>query len=251
MIDGQRSGGGRIVGDRAERDLRVIGREDINVAEARGILPILGGDLHDHLVLVECRIHHRNGSLAEGIVERVVEQLGGDAESCRGVAVIGQEGLGAVVLLVAVDIGQNVGLLQLPEKFGSPYGDVVIVVALQGVLVQGVARAAAGAKILRGLQVKRSSRDMRQLGPETVDDGRCAILAHVERLEGDEKSSGVRGRSATATGESHHVGDGRVGHDDLDHLLELNVHGLERGVLVGEDRAVKTSGILLREQSRG
>ena len=57
------------------------------------------------MILVQRRIHGRDLALAEGVVERVVDQLRRDAETRRRAAVDITIGLQPVVLLIAVDIG--------------------------------------------------------------------------------------------------------------------------------------------------
>ena len=52
------------------------------------------------------------GPLPEGVVERIVEQLRRDAEARGRVAVVRQLGLQALILLVAVDVGEDRDFLQ-------------------------------------------------------------------------------------------------------------------------------------------
>ena len=63
-----------------QRHLRAVRRADVNIVERRGVLPILRRHLHHHMVLIERRIHNRDLPLAEGIVQRVVDQLRTQAE---------------------------------------------------------------------------------------------------------------------------------------------------------------------------
>ena len=49
--------------------------------------------------------------LAKGVIESVVDQCRRDAHARGGVAIIDQRGLQAVVLLIAVDVGEPGSLL--------------------------------------------------------------------------------------------------------------------------------------------
>ena len=87
--------GGRLgAADRAARGA------DIDVLQRFGILPVLGRDLHDHVVLVQRVVDGRDLALAEGVVERRRDAARVDAEPGRRVAVDRQVDLQAVLLLV-------------------------------------------------------------------------------------------------------------------------------------------------------
>ena len=77
--------------------------------------------------------------------------------------------LQAAILLVAVDIGEARELPHLLEQSGSPFHQVVHIVALDGVLVLCVALPAADAQVLAGLQEDGGPRQETQFGTQTID----------------------------------------------------------------------------------
>ena len=110
-------------GDRVGR-LRAADRAargaDVDVLQRLRVLPVLRRHLHDDVVLVERIVDRRDLALAEGVVERVVDHAGVDAEPRRGRAVDHQIGLEPLVLLVGVDVAQLGQLLQRLEDLGRP-----------------------------------------------------------------------------------------------------------------------------------
>ena len=80
--------GGTVVGEGAQRNLLAAGRAHVNLAQGFGILPELRRRFHHHVILIERRVHGGHLALAEGVVERVVDQLRRDAEARGGVAVV-------------------------------------------------------------------------------------------------------------------------------------------------------------------
>ena len=82
------------------------------MAEVARVLLVLRIDLEDDVVLVELREDDRDLALAEGVVERIVDGRGGQAQARGGVAVEREVGAQAGGLLVAGYVGQ---LRQRPE----------------------------------------------------------------------------------------------------------------------------------------
>jgi hypothetical protein len=78
----------------------------IDVLQGLGALPEARLDLHHHVILVERAVHDRNLALAEGVVERVVDELRGDAEARRGGPVDHQRRLPSPILLIAAQIDE-------------------------------------------------------------------------------------------------------------------------------------------------
>ena len=167
--------------------------------------------------------------MAEGVVEGVVDELGRDAEPRSRLAVVLQRGVEALVLLVAADVGQQPDSAQAAEHARAPGVDLVQVLALQGVLVLGVAETRADAEVLRRLEVEGRAGHGGELRPQTGDHLVGAGAAFLEGLQRDEHPAGVGARSARAgaAGESDQRGDGGIGLDDADDLLQARAHGLE------------------------
>ena len=85
---------GRHAADRAARHLRLLragriagGRAEENPIELLRILPVLRRHLHHHEVLVVWIVDGRDGALAEGVVEHVVDLIRREAVARRRVAV--------------------------------------------------------------------------------------------------------------------------------------------------------------------
>ena len=233
-----------VLGHGGDRHHAAAGRVDIEIGQPHRALAVPRRGLHHDVILVERAVHGGDLPLAEGIVERAVDERGRDAEPCGGVAIILQRVLQPVVLLVGVDVGEDRLLAQLVQELRRPGGHVVEVVALQRVLIERGGRAAAGLEILRGGKIEVHPRHLRGQGPQPRDhvvDRR----AQLEVLEGDEQMGGAR---AGETGDRLH---GRIGLHDLDQPLEPVVHRLEGGGLVGLDGAGEPAGILLREEALG
>ena len=100
---------------------RAVGHVD--GLERLRMLPVFGRDFHHHPVLVQALVHRRDLTLAEGVVEGIVDGCGADAEPCRRVAIDGHDrALQAAVLLIAVHIGDQ----RLPSQTrGETRGPVV------------------------------------------------------------------------------------------------------------------------------
>ena len=74
--------------------------------ETLRILPEPGLHFHHHVILIQLCVHHRDLALPEGVVERVIDVLRGNAHASGGNAVDGQTGFEAAILLIAVHIGE-------------------------------------------------------------------------------------------------------------------------------------------------
>ena len=149
---------------------RPLGAAHVDLAQDLRILPEFRRHLHDHVILVQRRVHGGDLALAEGIVKRVVDQLRRDAEARGGGAVVLHPGLQAVVLLIAVHVGDDGNGAQLLEHAGRVLDQILQIVAAHGELVVRGAGAAAHAQVLRGLQNEQGARHARQFGPQPRDD---------------------------------------------------------------------------------
>ncbi len=76
-------------------------------------------------------------------------------------------------------------------------------------------------------------------------------LRSLERLQGNEHPRRIGGGATAAAREGVHRVDGRIGVDDVHHLQQDLVHGLERSVLIGLNLPAQPAGVLLREESLG
>ena len=81
MINLERRVGGGIVGEGTEWHQRAVRRPHINVFETIGILPEVRPHFQYHMVLIQLLVHGGDLALAKGIVERIVDRRGADAEA--------------------------------------------------------------------------------------------------------------------------------------------------------------------------
>ena len=90
-------------------------------------------DFQNHMVLVVSLVHGGNLPLAEGIVERVVNDLGRNAQARGGIAVHDHVGLQTAALLVAGDILELGDGLEFADEQGAPAVEFVQAGGLQGI----------------------------------------------------------------------------------------------------------------------
>ena len=119
------------------------------------------------MILVQLFVHGGYLALAEGIVERVVDELGGNAEAGGGGAVVLNEALQAAILLVAIEVRDGANVPQLLEHFRRELDEVVQIIAAHRELILRGAHTSADAEVLRGLQIERRAGHSQQLGTET------------------------------------------------------------------------------------
>src|SRR5204863_2406187 len=130
-----RGGGGFVVSNRAQWNDRAIGRAQINLIQSFRALPEFRINFHNHVILVQGREHRRHLPLTEGIVKRVIDQLRRDVQARRGRAVVNERGLKAIVLLVAIHVGEAAQPPHLLKQYRPPRGEVIQRFALNRVLV--------------------------------------------------------------------------------------------------------------------
>src|SRR5579864_5331680 len=104
MVDDQRRCALLVVRECAQRNLAAGGRGQIDMVQGGGVLLKLGIDLEYHVVLIQLSKDYRYLTLAESIIQRVVDHLRGDAEPRRSIAIDHELGLRAPVLLIIRDI---------------------------------------------------------------------------------------------------------------------------------------------------
>ena len=172
-------------------------RADVDVPQRLGALPEARLDLHDDVVLVQRRVDDRHLPLAERVVERVVDQLRRDAEPRGRAPVDGERGLEPLVLQVAAHVDE---LRRRPEPLLEPAGpgtELLHPLALERVLVLGVAEPRADVDVLDRLEERRRARHLGEPAPEPRHDLLGAELPAPARLQRDEQPRGVpRGAAA-------------------------------------------------------
>src|SRR5580704_9494701 len=111
-------------------------------------------DLHHDVIAVELGEVLRHLALAEGVIERVVDQLRGDSVTRGGVAVDLQLQRRALGLLVGGDVAQLRQCLHLAENLRRPLIELGEVGVLQREFELGAGRPAAEAHVLRCLHIE-------------------------------------------------------------------------------------------------
>ncbi len=224
----------------------------VNVTERLRPLPVLRRNLHDDVVLVELRVGDRHLALAEGVVEDIVDHLGGNAETGGRIPVDHQGGLQPLVLLVAAHV-DKVG--QRPEALqhaGRPRHEFGQVVSRERVLVHGI-----------GSSFPRRAGPVRAGGrwaPPVYSASFRRSLAITWPSGVFRSSNGFREMNswpmfagvpppAAAAGEAADVLDVGVALDDVEDLGELRPHGLEGDVLIRLDGPADPPRVLLGEEA--
>ena len=123
----------------------------------------VGQDLLDHVIGVDLGEILRDLPLAEGVVERVVDQLRLDAEARRHVAIDRQRQRRAGDLLVGGDVAQLRQAAELGEDLRRPGVELVEVGVLHRVLELRAREARADGDVLRHLQVEPRALDLGEL----------------------------------------------------------------------------------------
>ncbi|MGY3540201.1 hypothetical protein ACVIIY_004421 [Bradyrhizobium sp. USDA 4515] len=225
---------------------RSAGRADIDVLQRLRVLPVARRDLHDDVILVARDIDRRHLPLAEGVVEGVVDLAHRDAEPGRGVAVDHEIGFQALVLLVAVDVGEIRIALQGRRDLRRPFIELLQRRSLQRVLILRVRGPAPDPDVLHRLQEQARARHHRHLAAQPRDHAVGADLALIKRTKRDEHEAGI---GLPAAGEADRRLNRRIALDDADEPRELLLHQLERHALVSLDRADQPASVLLREEA--
>ena len=81
VIDDERRRRRCVVGEGTERHQIAVRRPHIDVLEAIGILQEARLHFQHHMVLIQRLVHRGDLTLAEGIIERIVDRRGADAEA--------------------------------------------------------------------------------------------------------------------------------------------------------------------------
>ena len=130
----------------------------------------MGSVFQDDVVLVELGVLGVDLALTEGVVEGVVDGLGGDAEAGGGGAV-DDEGGGGPPSCWSVTTSESWGsFLSLATRSWDAGVELGLVGVFEGVLVLGAGDAVVHGEVLDGLHVELDAGDFLELGTEAVDD---------------------------------------------------------------------------------
>ena len=202
------------------------------------------------MVAVELGEILRHLALAERIIQRVVDQLRGDAVAGGRVAIDVQLQRGAFALLVGCDVAQLRQGLHLRQNLRCPRVELVEIGVLERELELRSGRPAAEANILRRLHEQPCALDLLELGTQPGDDLHRIGAAFVTRLQRNIHVAVVAGAAAAADhhGDAGHV---RIGLHDLAKRFLAVDHGREGNILRGFRRRGDQADVLLREESLG
>ena len=174
----------------------------------------------------------RDLALSEGVIEGIVDDLGGNAETRGLVAVDRDLELRRIRQQVGGDIRQLRHCPHFLQHLVRPLGQLADIGILQGVLKTGARDAAAHGDVLGRLHEERRSLDLGQLGSQSIDDLRGGQLALIARLEHDEAAPGVGGLRTTRGAGKHRAGcNVRILQNHVPHLAE-NLHHLVGGCIL-------------------
>ncbi len=185
------------------------------------------------MVLIQLRVHGGDLALAKGIIERIVEHRGVDAEACRCITVDGQRGFEAAVLLITVDVSQYRQRAHFAQDAGGPFIELADVIALQGELVLRTAQASSHPQILEGLHEEPGPGYAGELAAQPCHDLVGGDLALCEGFERYEHARRIDRTAEAATGEAEDVVHRRILTDQGHELLKDLAHSLKRTALVG------------------
>ena len=108
--------------------------------------------------------------MAEGVVESVVDHLGGDAQPRGGVAVDHQCSLQPPVLLIAAHVRQVRQRLELPKQTRGPGIEFPQVISPKRELIRSITQPSTNANVLDGLQIQARARYGGKFGAQPRDD---------------------------------------------------------------------------------
>ena len=108
------------VAEGGQRNLHSAVGVHVNVLERIRILRKLRIHFQHHVVLVQLGKYGGNLALPEGVVERIVDGLGQNAQTRRGIAIDDQFGFEAAILLVGGHVAHGRQLAQLVHQLAAP-----------------------------------------------------------------------------------------------------------------------------------
>src|SRR6266436_2832358 len=236
--------------ERAERDLRAVGRFYINIFQRIRILLELRVHFEDHVILIELSKNRGDLPLAKSIVKRVVNVGGKNAEARGGVAVDGDGSDEALIQLVAGDIAKFRKRFQFVDEARSPVSKLLGVNIFKAVLELRAADAVFHSQVLDRLEEERYAIDFGERGLQAADDIGSVDVAPGQRFEIDLDAAavqrGVRAVDADKRGKAFH---GLVFENHVGESLLAAGHGRERNVLRAFRDTQDHSGILNGKKS--
>ena len=180
------------------------------------------------MVLVQLRKDGRNLALAEGVVQRLVDGRGSNAEAIRRLAVENQFCPQAQVLLVACHVAQFRPFLQLGDHLRGEVIQFLRIGIFERVLELGAAYPVLHRQVLHRLHEQGDAGNPGQCRLQAANHVAGADLSLLERLQVDENAPAihrcVRAIDADERGEAV---DGGVFQDDLCQFLLLPRHLLK------------------------
>ncbi len=210
-------------------------------------------ELHDHLVAVARRVDRRDLLRAEAAIQRRAQDIRGDAQRRRLVAIDDQLRLRRVVLQVGADV-REIGPVRrhgFVELLG-PLIHQILIQALHDELVLAGRRASADRQVLHGVHEGADARDDAELAAQ--------IGQHLLQwrplslgLQLHEQPPGIHRRRAAADG-ADRAADMRDIRRSGEHVRDLGLQGshrLEGNVLARQRRHLQLADILEREEAFG
>ena len=149
--------------------------------------------LENNVVLIHLRVHRVDLSLAEGVVQRVIDGRWRDSKTRSGGAVNYQGDSESSDLLIGGHVFQIRQLLHAVDQTARPVIQFIGIGIFERVLVLRAAYAIVHADILHGLHIQLHSLNGVQFCLEPSDYVRGADLAITERFKIDRHPTAIRG----------------------------------------------------------
>src|SRR5260370_3666403 len=252
MIERESGVGGGEACERDERDLSSVGRLRVNSLQRIRILLELRILFQDHVILIELGKNRGDLALAKGIVKRVVNVGGKNAESRGGVAINRDGSDETLVQLVAGDVAKYREGFQFSDETRSPVGELFGVDIFEAVLELRTTDAVFHGQVLDRLEEEGNAIDFSERGLQPANHIGGADFALRERHEIDlDAPAGQRSVPAVHADERGKAFDRRILENDLGKSLLALGHGREGSVLRPFRDAKNHAGILDRKKSFG
>ena len=210
-----------------------VGRPDVDVFKRVRILLEFRLDFQHDMVLVQLSKHGRDQTLAEGVVQRVVDHLRGNCIASSAVAIDNESRLQSFSLLIAghvPKIGQHLQFLHQP---GRPRVQFFRIGVLKAVLELGAADAIVHREVLNRLHEERDALNFFNLRLQSPDNLCGICLAFIMGLQVDLHPPAVEGCVRSVNSDERrqalHI---RISKDDLRQYLLALGHRGERNALL-------------------
>ena len=130
-------------------------------------------------ILVQLGEHRGHLTLAESVIECVVDYLGRDTETRCGIPIHHQSRLQAAILLVTGNIAQFRKGLKSTDELGDPPIQLIGIRIFHAVLILRTRDTVFHGQVLYRLHVQRDALNLRQLRLQPADDIAGADLPRV------------------------------------------------------------------------